>query len=267
MNTFSRRNIIRFLVATGVVSGLLFGLVMLLNAAKAPGFVLTIAENLSAWSPTLAVLILFRVLYPGQKLGEFLKGIFSVRIKPLTAIIILGVQAGVFALAIAAYAIRSGIGFSALIVTSLPALLLAFVVQLTSGSTGEELGWRGFLLIELQKKYSLLKAALIVGLIWGLWHFPIWLTLGYTGIDLIRYIVFFMLQIISLSVVMAVYYNRHKNLLLPIWIHFLTNFLAAFVTVKFLFLIGWMALGYGIWAMVMVVVNKKDVFKLHEDVE
>lgn len=37
---------------------------------------------------------------------------------------------------------------------------------------GEELGWRGYLLKTLQKN-KLLSASLIIGIVWGLWHFPL----------------------------------------------------------------------------------------------
>ena len=38
------------------------------------------------------------------------------------------------------------------------------------GSYGEEIGWRGFMLPQLNKKYSLFVSSFIVGLIWGVWH-------------------------------------------------------------------------------------------------
>ncbi len=37
---------------------------------------------------------------------------------------------------------------------------------------GEELGWRGFLLRQFNKQ-SFIKASLITGFVWGVWHFPI----------------------------------------------------------------------------------------------
>ncbi len=37
---------------------------------------------------------------------------------------------------------------------------------------GEELGWRGFLLRQFDNQ-GFVKASLIIGLIWGVWHFPI----------------------------------------------------------------------------------------------
>ena len=43
-----------------------------------------------------------------------------------------------------------------------------------AGPLGEELGWRGFLLPELQKKHSNLKSAIIIGVIWFIWHIPLW---------------------------------------------------------------------------------------------
>lgn len=37
---------------------------------------------------------------------------------------------------------------------------------------GEELGWRGFLLNEF-RQMKLIKASLIIGAVWGIWHFPL----------------------------------------------------------------------------------------------
>ncbi|GBC71321.1 hypothetical protein HRbin02_01102 [Candidatus Calditenuaceae archaeon HR02] len=49
---------------------------------------------------------------------------------------------------------------------------------------GEEIGWRGFLQIELEALgLSLAKAALLVGLVWGVWHAPAILLLGYNYPD------------------------------------------------------------------------------------
>jgi membrane protease YdiL (CAAX protease family) len=52
------------------------------------------------------------------------------------------------------------------------ALLPAMVIQLGTGAIGEELGWRGFLLPLLQRKASPVTSALIMSVLWSLWHSP-----------------------------------------------------------------------------------------------
>jgi len=54
---------------------------------------------------------------------------------------------------------------------SIPTILWA---GLYAGPLGEELGWRGFLLPELLQRFSNLKSTIIIGLIWFIWHIPLW---------------------------------------------------------------------------------------------
>jgi uncharacterized protein len=42
----------------------------------------------------------------------------------------------------------------------------------------EELGWRGILQPKLEKLVNYLPSVLIVGIIWGIWHLPLWLIKG-----------------------------------------------------------------------------------------
>jgi uncharacterized protein len=46
---------------------------------------------------------------------------------------------------------------------------------------GEEIGWRGFLVPELSKRYSYTQTSIIVGLIWSVWHFPILIFADYNS--------------------------------------------------------------------------------------
>ena len=46
---------------------------------------------------------------------------------------------------------------------------------------GEEIGWRGFLVPELAKKHSFPATAMITGLIWAIWHYPVILFADYHG--------------------------------------------------------------------------------------
>lgn len=49
---------------------------------------------------------------------------------------------------------------------------LGMLRSLTS-ALGEEIGWRGFLVPELFKNMSFTSTALVSGIIWSLWHYPI----------------------------------------------------------------------------------------------
>lgn len=40
----------------------------------------------------------------------------------------------------------------------------------------EELGWRGFMLPRLLSMHKWIKSSLILGMIWSIWHYPLWFT-------------------------------------------------------------------------------------------
>ncbi len=44
---------------------------------------------------------------------------------------------------------------------------------------GEEIGWRGFLIDILYSRFGVIPSAVIIGVIWGLWHAPLIILLGY----------------------------------------------------------------------------------------
>ena len=47
------------------------------------------------------------------------------------------------------------------------------LVRSLSSALGEEIGWRGFLVPQLSKTFSFTATALISGIIWSCWHYPI----------------------------------------------------------------------------------------------
>lgn len=58
--------------------------------------------------------------------------------------------------------------------TVIPTIIILTILA----GVGEEFGWRGFALPRLQARYSALLSSLIVGLIWGVWHIPLFLMPG-----------------------------------------------------------------------------------------
>ena len=93
----------------------------------------------------------------------------------------------------------------------------------------------------------------------GLWHLPIWFTTGFTGINLIKYITFFMITIISVSIIITVFYNLNRNLLVPIMIHQLFNFLIGIISWDLIELIKYYAILYLLVAIILVIMNPRKV--------
>ncbi len=90
----------------------------------------------------------------------------------------------VFAAALAGGAIALGQEFSPEPLRFLaevgPGILLLIVVSVLL-SFGEELGWRGHLLPLLQTRLSALRASLVLGVIWAVWHVPVFYGAGIEG--------------------------------------------------------------------------------------
>ena len=93
----------------------------------------------------------------------------------------------------------------------------------------------------------------------GLWHLPIWFTTGFTGINLIKYITFFMITIISVSIIITAFYNLNRNLLVPIMIHQLFNFLIGIISWDLIELIKYYAILYLLVAIILVIMNPRKV--------
>jgi membrane protease YdiL (CAAX protease family) len=102
-------------------------------------------------------------------------------------------------------------------------LLMSFFLTLITGAMGEELGWRGFLLARLQLKLNALISSLIVGVIWALWHLPLWTLPGY-GWDTIPYWAFALSAISSSVLFTWVLNNTGGSLVMATIIHLTMNF-------------------------------------------
>lgn len=204
------------------------GVAMLLLDAPSP--VIEGLTILAAWSPTFALLLLFTRLVPGKTRTVFIRDQFRARIDGrswLMTVLPIPLM-GVATICIAS--IIRGEPLSDLIILSPTTLLLVATIQMFSGASGEELGWRGFLLPHLRRRQSFIKATLITGFIWCIWHSPLWILSDFQGMRLVVYVICFVNAITCCNIMIAYVYDRCRNLVLPILIHFLNNFFLQILT-------------------------------------
>lgn len=105
------------------------------------------------------------------------------------------------------------------------ALSLLFIMLL-GGPLAEELGWRGYALDRLRPKWGLLMGSIILGIIWVLWHLPLFFIEGTSqfqkGFGPAFWSWAFQLIVISL-IFSLVYYKTGESILAAILLHLMAN--------------------------------------------
>jgi membrane protease YdiL (CAAX protease family) len=101
---------------------------------------------------------------------------------------------------------------------SVPVLTLVLLIP----ALFEELGWRGLALPRLQARYGWLVSSLILGVVWAIWHLPIWF-IPEAGFGTLPFPVF-MLFTVALSLLFTWLYNgTGGSVLLPALAHAAIN--------------------------------------------
>jgi membrane protease YdiL (CAAX protease family) len=138
-----------------------------------------VAYYLAGFGPFLAALAM--VALAGRPVGSWLLGLLKWRVAPGWYAFALGFP---IALASALALILLALGFDVRLAglgERLTAYLPTLAMMALIGGGNEEPGWRGFALPILQDRMGALRATLLLGLIWALWHLPL---LGLTGAQL-----------------------------------------------------------------------------------
>jgi uncharacterized protein len=105
--------------------------------------------------------------------------------------------------------------------TPLPLMLGAILVS-TWTQAGEEVGWRGYALPRLAAHLGLGGASMVLGVIWALWHLPLFFLQG-TGSDGQSFPIY-LLHVTALSVAMSwLYWKARGSLLLVMLLHASVN--------------------------------------------
>jgi uncharacterized protein len=112
-----------------------------------------------------------------------------------------------------------------------PALVLSYLASyigifLVGGPLFEEPGWRGFALPRLQQRAGPLVGSLLLGVLWGLWHLPLFLFVpgydgagsGFVGIS-IPFVEFVISIVAGTCIITWVFNNTRGSLLLTMLLH------------------------------------------------
>jgi membrane protease YdiL (CAAX protease family) len=101
-------------------------------------------------------------------------------------------------------------------------LILGAIVVSTPVQAGEEIGWRGYVLPRLTRRFGLARASILLGVIWAGWHLPQFFIPESDTYGQSFFV--FVLQVTALSVAMAwLYAHTNGSLLLVMLMHAAVN--------------------------------------------
>jgi uncharacterized protein len=79
------------------------------------------------------------------------------------------------------------------------------------GPLSEEIGWRGYALDRLQTKWNALTSSLILGLVWGFWHLPLFAMIGTSQHELAIPFVGFVVGLMASSIIFTWLHNNTRS--------------------------------------------------------
>jgi membrane protease YdiL (CAAX protease family) len=102
-------------------------------------------------------------------------------------------------------------------------VLFFFAMALLDGPLGEELGWRGYLLPTLLRYKGPVGASVLVGIIWWLWHLPLYAADGRTLS--VAFLATYLVQLIAAATIYTWFHLRSRgSVLLAILLHEASNY-------------------------------------------
>lgn len=129
----------------------------------------------------------------------------------------------------------------------------------------EELGWTGFAVPRLRKRFSMLVVGLAMGFLWGLWHMPLFLE-SLNSADNVPKLIYLAALLFTFlpayRVLMVWVYDNTKSLLVGMLMHVPQTALAVILQLN---ITGWQAVTYnlmyaaGLYILIVIIYNKYKV--------
>jgi len=233
MNTISKANPWRFFALALGISWFFWMWVILLgwNVFTFPAILL---GALGLFGPAFAEIILISRTHNKEQWRDYWQRVFDIRRIGKRWHLVIWLTFPLLNTLALLLSILSGSSFpvfeAAKNLLSEPWRILPFAIFiLLYGPLPEELGWRGYALDGLQARYNAFVSSLILGVIWALWHLPLFFMKGQWQHDVLKFgtVDFwtFIFSPIILSILFTwIYNNTNRSTLSAILFHFMINF-------------------------------------------
>ena len=220
--------------------------------------VMRILSNVCAWSPTIVLLLGFKYFCKGSSIKEFYKKAFGGKISFVTLLLaaVITLCATLGTVLIVSLVQRKDF-YSYWSLGAYP-FWASFLFSITTGPTGEESGWRGYVRPYLNARHGFFSASVLQGVIWAFWHTVLWFVdSDFMGLQMIPYVLANVIVMSGLCFIMNFFMEKHDNLIYGIIVHFCFNFLYCFLQVDIFFYIVLSIVYIAIIAMLCLIQRKK----------
>jgi uncharacterized protein len=219
-STFLRRHPVATFFALSYASAWAWWLPLVILGDRMPGAIGLMLAILGAAMPSTMAIVLVARLHGRGEVRRLLRRLLMGRVGIFWYAAIVALTA----LMVVAVWVSTLFGAPApVVVATIAGTLSIFLFSIFPGSAvGEELGWRGFALPRLQARHSALAASLIVGTVWGAYHFPLFL-IGTPNRPLALFLPFAISCVIMSIFYTWMYNGTRGSLLIVVLLHATTN--------------------------------------------
>lgn len=231
------RNLLLFFVATFVWTWACYAPIAIggHNPYEMPWTILLICGGMG---PSLVGVAMVLLTFEKERRREFWRRSFSFRLihLPWWAVILLAFPL-LFAVSIAIDLTLGGVapGMSEIksLLANPAALPLTMFISFLSGPWSEEFGWRGYALDPLLKRLGIIGGSCVLGLVWGVWHLPLYFMSGtwhaQMGFGLSGFWSFLAYSTGITLLITWVYLHTTRSILAALLLHFTANFTSQLV--------------------------------------
>ncbi len=234
----NKKKTITYLIITFAITYIFWwGLALLtnLNIVSSSQGIYTLLHMIGGFGPTIAAI----AVLPKKSPKEILSFVFSCKKNSFWYLLLFCAMQGLI-IGLSSMEINPAMPWYAAPIVLLSATLL--------GGGNEELGWRGIMQPELERKMPFPIATLITGCVWMAWHIPLWFVVGASqqGMNYGLYCIYGLI----LSFWLATIYKKTNSVFFCSLFHVFANLLLSFFVIKinWILVVGLLlSLAFSIW--------------------